>query len=214
MKRMTLAIFAALLMASTSFAATQAANQANVSPTLNISATVQKAVSLTLATGTTAGVSHCAVVAGGGTPDYTMDFGTVDALAINNGNCNKFAPTTPGNTDAIYWSDYQVTPVYTSHQTFGSTTVTAQVTTNFAAPNNLYVVRDTSSSNAATVTTPSGVGSFAALSTSSADTIGASGVASGTALTRFIGLGVKPLNNASVTYAAQTATVTFTLTVQ
>jgi len=214
MKRMTLAIFAALLMASTSFAATQAANQANVSPTLNISATVQKAVSLTLATGTTGGVSHCAVVAGGGTPDYTMDFGTVDALAINNGNCNKFAPTTPGNTDAIYWSDYQVTPVYTSHQTFGSTTVTAQVTANFAAPNNLYVVRDTSSSNAATVTTPSGVGSFTALSTSSADTIGASGVTSGTALTRFIGLAVKPLNNASVTYATQTATVTFTLTVQ
>jgi len=214
MKRMTLAIFAALLMASTSFAATQAANQANVSPTLNISATVQKAVSLTLATGTTVGVSHCAVVAGGGTPDYTMDFGTVDALAINNGNCNKFAPTTPGNTDAIYWSDYQVTPVYTSHQTFGSTTVTAQVTTNFAAPNNLYVVHDTSSSNAATVATPAGVGSFAALSTSAADTIGASGVVSGTALTRFIGLGVKPLNNASVSYAAQTATVTFTLTVQ
>jgi len=215
MKRMTLAIFATLLtMASTTFAATQAANAATVSPTLNISATIQKAVSLTLATGATAGISHCTVSPGGGSPDYTMSFGTVDALAINNGSCNKFAPTTPGNTDAIYWSDYQITPVYTSHQTFSGTTVTAQVTTDFGAPNNLYIVRDTSSSNAATVTTPSGAGSFIALSTSSADTIGASGVASGTALTRFIGVGVKPLNNASVSYASQTATVTFTLTVQ
>ena len=215
MKRISIAIIATLLtMASTSFAATQAANAATVSPTLNISATIQKAVSLTLATGATAGISHCTVTAAGGSPDYTMSFGTVDALAINTGSCNKFAPTSPGTTDAIYWSDYQITPVFTSHQTFGSTTVTAQVTTNFAAPNNLYVVRDTSNSNAATVTTPAGVAGFTALSTSSADTIGASGVASGTALTRFIGVGVKPLNNASVSYAAQTATVTFTLTVQ
>lgn len=215
MKRISIAIIATLLtVASTSFAATQAANAATVSPTLNISATIQKAVSLTLATGATAGINHCAVAAGGGPPDYTMSFGTVDALAINPGGCNKFAPTTPGTTDAIYWSDYQITPVYTSHQTFGATTVTAQVTTNFAAPNNLYVVRDTSNSNAATVTTPAGVASFTALSTSSADPIGASGVASGTALTRFIGVGVKPLNNATVSYASQTATVTFTLTVQ
>jgi hypothetical protein len=215
MKRaLILVVTAVLTLASASFASTQAANAASVAPTVNLSATIQKAVSLTLATGATAGINHCAVAAGGGPPDYTMSFGTVDALAINNSSCNKFAPATPGTSDAIYWSDYQITPVYTSHQTFGSTTVTAQVTADFAAPNDLYVVRDTSNSNAATVTTPSAVASFTALSTSSADTIGASGVASGTALTRFIGVGVKPLNNASASYASQTATVTFTLTVQ
>jgi hypothetical protein len=214
MKRTTLAIFASLLtMASTSFAATSAAGVASIAPTLNVSATIQKAVSLTLSVGATAGVTHCAV--GTTTPDYTMDFGAVDAMAIGAGNCsNRFAPATPGVSDAVYWSDYQLLPVYTSHQTFAGTTVTAKVATDFAAPNNLYIVRDTSNSNAATVATPTGVGNFVALSTSAQDTIGAAGVVSGTALTRFIGVGVKPLNANNVGYAAQTAIVTFTLTVQ
>jgi len=215
MKRITLAIATmALMMASTAFASTQAANAATVSPTMNMSATIQKAVSLTLSTGATAGISHCTITAAGGSPDYSLDFGTVDALGINAGNCNKFNPATAGVNDSIYWSDYQLLPVYTSHKVFAGTTVTAQVTTDFAAPHNVFIVRDTSSSNAATVTTPSGVGNFTALSTASADTIGASGVASGTALTRFIGVEVTPANAANVLQGAQTATVTFTLTVQ
>ena len=216
MKRMTLAIFATLLtMASTTFAATQAANQATISPTLQISATVQKAVSLTLATGATTGVGHCAVSPQAGNPDFSMNLGTVDALGINQTGCqNLIKPTQPGVDNAIYWTDYQITPIFTSHQTFSTTTVTAQVTSDFAAPNNLQVVRDNSSSNAATVTTPSAASNFVVLSTSAGDTIGASGVASGTALTRFIGVAVKPLNANNVSYAQQTATVTFTLTVQ
>jgi len=215
MKRITLAIATmALIMASTGFAATQAANVATVSPTMNMSATIQKAVSLTLSTGATAGISHCTVTAAGGSPDYSLDFGTVDALGINAGNCNKFNPAAAGVNDAIYWSDYQLLPVYTTHKVFAGTTVTAQVTTDFAAPHNVFIVRDTSSSNAATVTTPSGVGNFTALSTASADTIGASGVVSGTALTRFLGVEVTPANAANVLQGVQTATVTFTLTVQ
>ena len=211
MKRMTLAIFAALLTASTSFAATQAANTNIVAPTLNVSATIQKAVSLTLATGTTGGINHCAVVPSGGASDYTMSFGTVDALGVNGGSCNKFNPATPGTTDAIYWTDYQMLPVYTSFTTtITGTTVTAQVTADFAAPHNIYIVRDTANSS----TVPAGVGSFSAMGTGSADTIGAAGVVSGTALTRFIGVGVKPTNGATVLNGAQTATVTFTLTVQ
>jgi hypothetical protein len=51
------------------------------------------------------------------------------------------------------------------------------------------------------------------MGTSTADTIGAAGVVSGTALTRFIGVAVTPVNGAALT-GAQTATVTFTLTVQ
>src|SRR5438270_5379003 len=101
MKRIALAITATLFtMASYSFAATQATNATTVAPTLNVSATIQKAVSLTLSVGATAGISHCAVTPNGGSPDYSMDFGTVDALAINNGNCNKFAPSSPGTSDA------------------------------------------------------------------------------------------------------------------
>ncbi len=99
-------IFALGMMAlsTAAFAATTATNTNTVSPTLQISATIQSAVQLTLSTGTAA-VTHCAVTPGTGT-DYAMSFGTVDALAINNGACNKFAPTTPGVTNAIYWSDY------------------------------------------------------------------------------------------------------------
>ena len=214
MKRTSLAILATLLtMASTSFAATQATNAGSVAPTLSVSATVQKAVRLTLSVGATAGINHCNVAAGSGT-DYAMDFGTVDALGIAAGNCNNFAPTTAGVTDAIYWSDYSLTPVFTSHTAASNTTITAQVNADFAAPNNLYVVRDNSNSNAATVATPAGPGDFVAMSTSSADTIGAAGLANGTKITRFIGVGVKPLNANNVVYTQQSATVTFTLTVQ
>jgi hypothetical protein len=209
MKRIAIAIIATLLtMVPTSFAATQAANVATIAPTMTVSATIQKAVSLTLSTGTST-ATHCAVSAGGGS-DYAMDFGTVDALAINNGNCNKFAPATPGTSNAVYWSDYNLLPVYTSHTTgVAATTITARVTTDFAAPHNILIVRDTANSS----TVPTTVGQFTAMGTSSADTIGAAGVVSGTTLTRFIGVSVTPVNGAVLT-GAQTATVTFTLTVQ
>jgi len=212
-------LLAVILLASSvsMFAVTQAANVATVSPTLQISATIQKAVALTLSTGATGGVSHCAVAAGGGPPDYTMNFGTVDALGINAGGCNLVKPTSPGNIaagmagDAIYWSDYAVTPIFTSHQAFSGTTVSAQVTTDYAAPHNMFIVR---SATATSSTTPAVSTDFAALSTSAPDILSAAGTASGTALTRFIGVAVTPLNSATVLQGAQTATVTFTLTVQ
>jgi hypothetical protein len=212
MKHITCAvILVTLVIGSTAFASTQAANTTTITPTMNVSATVQKAVSLTLATGTTAGISHCSVTThAGGNPDYTMDFGTVDALGINAGNCNKFNPATPGTNDAIYWTDYQILPVYTTHQTYSGTTVTAQVTTDFAAPHNVFIVRDSANSS----TVPAGAGSMTAMGVSSADTIGAAGVVSGTTLTRFIGVEVTPANSATVLQGSQTATVTFTLTVQ
>jgi len=210
MKRMTLATLATLLMvASTSFAATQATGTNSVAPTLQISATIQQAVSLTLATGTTA-ASHCAVTPNGGNPDYTMNFGTVDALGINAGNCNKFNPVTPGVTNAVYWTDYQLTPVYTSQLADGSSTITAQVTTDFAAPHNIFIVRDTANSSAV----PAGVGSFSPMGVASADTIGAAGVVSGTALTRYVGVEITPASGVGTLQGLQTATVTFTLTVQ
>ena len=202
-------IFALGMMAlsTAAFAATAATNTNTVSPTLQISATIQSAVQLTLSTGTAA-VTHCAVTTGTGT-DYAMSFGTVDALAINAGACNKFAPTTPGVTNAIYWSDYNLTPVFTSQTASAASSITAKVSADFAAPHDLTVVRD--SANTATV--PTGVASFAPVSTGTPDTI-ASAVVSGTALTRFIGVAVAPVNAAGIPPTAQTATVTFTLTVQ
>jgi hypothetical protein len=201
-------IFALGMMAlsTAAFAGTTATNTNTVSPTLQISATIQSAVQLTLSTGTAA-TPHCAVVATGGTPDYTMSFGTVDALGINNGNCSKFAPTTPGTTNAIYWSDYNLTPVYTS-QSVTTNTISAQVTTDFPAPNNIFVVHDSANSS----TVPASAAAFTAISTTSPGTI-VTNAATGVAQTRFIGVAVLPANGATTT-GAKSATVTFTLTVQ
>ena len=209
MKKVLVVVAALVLATSTgAFAATQAANATSVQPTLQISANIQKAVSLTLKTGT--GANHCTVAAGGST-DYSMDFGTVDALAISTPTCgNKIAPTVPGTDNAIYWTDYQVVPVFTSHQTFSGTTVTAQVKTDFAAPHNIFVVR---TSDATQSSAPSVAGDFAAMTVASDDTL-ASSVTSGTALTRFIGVAVKPDNGNTVLQGNQSATVQFTITVQ
>lgn len=196
-----------MALSTAAFAGTTAVNTNTVSPTLQISATIQKAVQLTLSTGTAA-VTHCTVTPTGGTPDYTMNFGTVDALGVNAGNCNKFNPATPGVDNAIYWSDYNVTPVFTSHAAIAGTTITAQVTTNFGV-SNIFIVRDSANSS----TVPASAAAFTALGTASADTIAGPGVTSGTALTRFVGVAVKPDNGATVGTGAQSATVTFTLTV-
>ncbi|HEY5028396.1 MAG TPA: hypothetical protein VIK39_08310 [Candidatus Angelobacter sp.] len=200
-----LAMFA---LSTASFAGTTATGTNTVAPTLQISATIQSAVQLTLSTGTVA-TAHCAVTAGG-TTDYAMNFGTVDALGINAGACNKFAPTTPGTTNAIYWSDYTVTPIYTSQSVLGTgTTIKAQVTTDFpGAAHNILIVRDSANSPAV----PAAAGSFTAMGTASADTI-VTGAASGTAQTRYIGVAVTPASGPTVLTGPQTATVTFTLTV-
>ena len=205
-----LMLFALAMMAlsTVAFAGTQATNTNTVSPTLQVSATIQKAVRLTLSTGTAA-VTHCAVVNNGGNPDYTMNFGTVDALGVNAGNCNLFGPANPGVDNAIYWSDYNLTPVFTSHTATSGTTISAQVTTNFGV-SNIFIVRDSANSS----TVPANAAAFTAVGTASADTIAGPGVASGTALTRFIGVAVKPDNGATVGTGLQSATVTFTLTVQ
>src|SRR5881227_2944711 len=78
-----------ILTALPAFASTIATNTNTVSPALVVNVTVQKAISLALATGT-----GCTVSAGS---DYSINLGTVDALAINTASCgSKFAPATPG----------------------------------------------------------------------------------------------------------------------
>jgi hypothetical protein len=206
-KQLTILLALVVAMTTAAFAGTQATNTNTVSPTLQIQANVQKAIRLTLSTGSAA-VTHCAVVNNGGNPDYTMNFGTVDALGINTGNCNLFAPATPGVSNAIYWSDYNLTPVFTG-QSATTSTITAQVTTDFGAPHNVFIVRDSANSNAV----PASAAAFTAMGTGSADTI-VTNPTSGTAVTRYIGVAVTPANGATVLTGAQSATVTFTLTVQ
>jgi hypothetical protein len=167
--------------------------------------TLQSAVRLTLSTGTAA-TAHCAFTATGGTPDYTMSFGNVDALGINTPTCGSlFAPATPGSSNAIYWSDYNLTPAF-SDQTSTTGTLKASVTVNFATTN-VFVVRDAANSSAV----PTSAAQFTALSTGVPDTI-ATDAANRTAVTRFLGIAVTPANGAGLS-GAKTATVTFQLTV-
>lgn len=206
-------IFALGMMAlsTAAFAATSAANTNTVAPTLQISATIQSAVALTLSAGTSS-TTPCTLTATGGSPDYTMNFGTVDALGVNNGNCNKFAPPAAGG-NAIYWTDYKLTPVFTNQPATSGTTIKAQVTADFpGAVHNIFVVRDTANS----ATLPTSATQFTAMGTTVADTIvtATPAVVSGTPITRSIGVGVTPSNAAGVLTGAQSATVTFTLTVQ
>jgi len=206
MKKFVISVIAMLLVVTPAvFAGTQGTNTNTVSPTLQVSINIQKAVRLTLSTGTAA-VAHCAVVNNGGNPDYTMNFGTGDALGINAGNCNLFGPANPGVDSAIYWSDYNLTPVFTNQSTTNNT-ITAQVTTNFTAAN-ASIVRDSANSN----TVPASAAQFTAMGVASADTI-ATNAANATAFTRFIGVAVAPTNGAGTLTGAQSATVTFTLTV-
>src|SRR5690242_4034493 len=107
--------------ASASFAATDAVNATSVSPTLQVSATVQKAIRLTLSTGSSG--TTCAVNAAS---DYSMSFGNVDALGISTPCGAKFDPTTPGTSPAAYYTDYKLTPTFTN-QAGTSATITAYV---------------------------------------------------------------------------------------
>jgi hypothetical protein len=208
-KYFTIFALGMMTLSTAAFAGTTATNTNTVSPTLQISATIQSAVQLTLSTGTAA-VTHCAVTPGGST-DYAMSFGTVDALGINAGACNKFAPTTPGFTNAVYWSDYNLTPVFTSQSASSAPTIKAQVTTDFGAPHNIFVVHD--SANLPAV--PASAAAFVALSTAAPDPIVTTAIASGTPITRYIGVAVTPLNGPpAVLTGLQSATVTFILTVQ
>jgi len=196
-KRLTLlALTTAALSAVPAFADTQAANTNTVSPTLVVTVTIQKAIQLTLATGT-----GCTVNSGS---DYSISFGNVDALGINNGCGSKFAPATPGTTNAVYYTDYRLTPTFTS-QSVSTNTLTAYVSSTFSKANLSIVKADSA---------PSAVGDLTAMSTSSgSQTSLASNATSGTAITRYIGVSVAPTNGAGLT-GADSATITYTLTVQ
>jgi len=201
MKPRTAILAAAILIlaAMPTFAATQALNTNTVSPTLKINVTVQSAVSLTLAT-----AGGCAIAAGGGA-DYNMSFGTVDALGINAPACgSQFAPTTPGVTNAAYYTPYSITPVFTS-QSVSTNTVKAYVSTNFAKAN-LSVVYSTSAPATIAALSPMGV------TAGTANTLATNAV-SGTALTQYLGVEIAPTNGASLT-GADSAVITYTLTVQ
>lgn len=201
MKHRSAILLAAILLlaAMPAFAITQATNTNTIAPTLKVSVTVQSAIQLTLSTG-----SGCTVNSGGGA-DFNMSFGNVDALGINVPACgNQFAPTTPGVTNAFYYTDYKLTPIFTS-QPVSTNTLNAYVSTNFGKAN-LTVVQSNSA--------PATSAALTAMSTNvAAQTSVGTNLASATAVTRYIGVSIAPTNAAGLT-GADSAIITYTLTVQ
>ena len=195
---------ATLLGAAPALAQSQATGTNTVASTLQVSATVAKAIRLTLSTDT-----QCTVTGGSAPPDYTMSFGTVDALAISTAACGaKFSPTTPGVTPAVYYSNYKLKPTYTSQSTTNNV-ITAYVSNNFSATaaGLLTVVQGNAS--------PGAIGDLTAMSTSNAaQTSVATNAANATELTRYLGVSVAPLNGSGTLTGADSATITYTLTVQ
>jgi hypothetical protein len=208
MKRITLAIFATLLtMASTTFAATSATGTNTVAPTLQVSATVQSAVQLTLSTGTNLAGTSCAITPGGGT-DYQMSFGTVDGLAITPVTCGAKYPAS-GGSNAVYYTDYQVTPAFSGQAAnSASGTITAYVSAN-SLPTSAAIVYDTAKNG----TNPANATGFTAMGTTAgtAYTLANGPFTSGTAIHPFIGVAI---SSGAGTAGAGSATITYTLTVQ
>ena len=208
---------AMMTLSVAAFANTGAVNTNTVSPTLVVNATIQDAVLLTLKTGALAGINHCTIAPGGG-GDYNMSFGTVDALGVNAGNCNVFAPTTPGQTPAVYWTDYQLTPAWA-----GLTATNAASITAFAPALEAGVViqipstsTDQSTTVGLNVGTWTTIGATAGTATPVVSGTVLSGAgADGTALTRFLGLSVSPTATAAAGGGtAVSTTVTFTMTIK
>lgn len=190
------------LSAGAAQAATDAVNATSVAPTLQVTVTVQKALRLTLSTGSSG--TTCSVTSGS---DFSMNFGTVDALGINTPCGAKFDPTTPGVTPAVYYTDYKLTPMFTN-QAGTSATVTAYVSSNFATLNNVLSIVQANSA-------PGSIGALTAMSTNSGSpTSVGSSLASGTAITRYLGVQVQPTNSGSTTVSGtDSATITYTMTV-
>jgi hypothetical protein len=179
-----------------------AAGTNTVSATLAINVTVQKAVRLSLSGGTV-GTTPC-TMNNPSAGSYNVSLGNIDALAVEAPTCGKsYAPTTPGTTNSLYYTDYQLIPIFTSQSPTVSPTITAYVSSNFAKAT-LSVLQATSDT---------GLAAYSAMSILSASpTTVVTGATSTTSYQRFVGVSVAPTNGASLT-GADSATITYTLTV-
>src|SRR5215469_16804310 len=161
--------------------------------TLAMTVSVQNAVQLTL--GTASGGLTISPAS-----DYSANFGNVNALGVGNASAGLTKIAAANGT--IYSTPYLIQPAF-SDFTSATGTVKMFVSTNFA--NTTVLELDDASSCCA-------AGSFMALPTVSPGTQ-ISGLSSGSSITRYLGLRVKKANGAGGLNGADTATVTYTLTV-
>lgn len=160
---------------------------------------VQTAVRLQLGTAT----GGLAVTARGGTPDYQGDFGTVNGLGIGPA-AGLTIVTGQVAGGSLYTTPYLVEPQFSGFSAANNTTITVYLSTNFvhSAVLNLY---DSSTSGSG----------YSLISTSSgAQTQITSAAGNGTNITRYLGLFVSNANGAGSFTGSDSATLTYTITVQ
>lgn len=162
--------------------------------TLAMTVSVQNAVQLTL--GTAAGGLTISPAT-----DYSANFGSVNALGVGNASAGVTKIATANGT--IYSTPYLIQPSF-SDFTSSAGSVKVFVSTNFA--NTTVLELDDASACCA-------AGSFTALPTASPGTAQIAGVSSGSSIMRYLGLRVKQANGAAGLTGADTAIVTYTLTV-
>jgi hypothetical protein len=177
-----------------------------VSATLAVKATLTKAVQLNLNTG-----SGCTVSNGSG-GDFSLDFGTVDALAISTGcagaGAGKYKTVVSGVNKAVYYTDYTITPNFTNQASSSGSTLTGYVSSGFSQ-NGFSIVQS--------ISAPSQFSDLTAMSTSSGsatDIKGGSTITNNTPLTRYVGVQIDGGSGNTPQGSSSTAVVTYTLTIQ
>jgi hypothetical protein len=188
-----LGMLVVLLLSSTGLAATSATGTNTVAPTLAISVTVQSAVELTLGSGGSPPGTPCTINPGGG-GDYNLSFGNVNGLGVGTPTCGGVTSVTASN--ATYATSYKLTPRFSGQSSAtGSIVLTAPA---FANPTILTLKEGATTGTLVAV--PSAPGSAQI-----------TGLASGTAVERYLGVTV---SNVSPGFAgADATTVTFSMTV-
>ncbi len=197
--RTTVLLLAVALFSVAGFAATSAAGVNTVAPTMTVNVNVQTAVSLTVSTG--AAVNSCLVTAPGPGTDYSIDFGNVNGLGIGNPTCGA---VTPGAGNATYSTNYTLLPVYSG---FTATAATISVTAPAFTHNTILSLVEGGTA-----------GTMGAVPTSGT-AHNVSGLASGTAVSRYLGVVVTAGNGLGAfpgtagAPGADSTIVTFTMTV-
>jgi len=175
-----------------SFTLTNSNNGQTDTVTLAISATVQTAVILTLGTG-----SGGLTVSPGS--DYSINFGNVNGLGINPAAGLTASAVTGGY---LYCTPYVLTPTFSGFTTTAGT-LKVYVSTNFIHTA-ILELRDSATSGGTYSTISTNSGGQTSITTSA--TTGAS-------VTRYLGMWVSNANGASAFTGADSATLTYTLTV-
>lgn len=165
----------------------------------NPAETVQTALQMVLASSTGLTISPT-----GGTPDFTASFGNVNGLGITPAAGLTIVNGQVAN-GALYTTPYLIMPTFSGFTTTSGTTISTYVSTDFVH-STILKLYDSGSS---------GSGYSAISKTSGSPTPITNSVTSGSSITRYLGLFVGN-NNAPgiVTGSPETATLTYTITVQ